>query len=275
MFLTTKIPLAAANGGETLVVTVSQDITEIKRAQADQARLIRQLEAQNSELERFAYTVSHDLKSPLITIRGFTGLLETDIEAGDREAVQSDLRQIRDTTARMQNLLEDLLKLSRIGQMVDELEELLLHDVISDAVKQLAGPISERGVRVKVSPELPRVVADRSRLTEVFQNLIENSVKFMGDQSQPEIDIGAQIHDGGTICYVRDNGIGIHQQHRERIFELFQRLGKDTDGTGIGLALVQRIVDVHGGKVWMESDGVGKGATFFVDLPDVPGRSAA
>ena len=175
----------------------------------------------------------------------------------------------------MQTLLEDLLKLSRIGRLVDELKEVLLHDVITDAVKQLTGPIAERGVRVKVSPDLPRVVADRSRLTEAFQNLIENSVKFMGDQSEPQIDVGAQTHAGGTICHVRDNGIGIDYRNRDRVFGLFQRLNTETDGSGVGLALVQRIVDVHGGKVWMESDGIGRGATVYVALPDVPGRSVA
>ena len=275
IFLTTKVPLPLAAGEGPLLATVSQDITEIKHPEREQARLIHKLEAQNKELEQFAYTVSHDLKSPLITIRGFAGLLETDIQEGNREGIQSGLRQIQETSGRMQTLLEDLLKLSRIGRLVDELEEVLLHDVITDAVQQLAGPISQRGVRVRVAPELPRIVTDRSRLTEAFQNLIENSVKFMGDQSEPQIDIGARIHDGGTICYVRDNGIGVDYRNRHRVFGLFQRLDNETDGSGIGLALVQRIVDVHGGKVWMESDGIGRGSTVYIALPDVPDRSAA
>ena len=249
IFLTTKIPLPAVNSGGPLVVTVSQNMTQIKQAESEQARLIRQLEAQNNELERFAYTVSHDLKSPLITIRGFTGLLEQDIREGNQTAVQSDLQRINETSGRMQTLLEDLLKLSRIGHLVEELEEVLLHDVITDAVRHLAGPISERGVKVKVSPNLPPVAADRSRLVEVFQNLIENSVKFMGDQTQPRIDIGAKTHDCGIICFVRDNGIGIDYPDKERVFELFQRLADDGNGSGIGLNLVQRIVDVHGGQV--------------------------
>ena len=174
----------------------------------------------------------------------------------------------------MQTLLEDLLKLSSIGKLVDELEEVLLHDVITDAVKQLAGSIAQRGVQVKVAPDLPRVVADRSRLTEVFQNLIENSVKFMGDQRHPQIDIGAQESNGGSLCYVRDNGIGIEPNHKERVFGLFHRLDAEVDGTGVGLTLVQRIVDVHGGKVWMESDGLGTGSTFYIALPGLPDRPA-
>lgn len=273
-FHTTKIPLPLADGDGPLITTVSQDITELKHAEMEQARLIDQLEAKNNELERFAHTVSHDLKSPLITIRGFTGLLANDIEEGNQEAIQSDLKQIYETSGRMQTLLEDLLKLSSIGKLVDELEEVLLHDVITDAVKQLAGSIVQRGVQVKVAPDLPRVVADRSRLTEVFQNLIENSVKFMGDQRHPQIDIGAQESNGGSLCYVRDNGIGIEPNHKERVFGLFHRLDAEVDGTGVGLTLVQRIVDVHGGKVWMESDGLGTGSTFYIALPGLPDRPA-
>ena len=265
--LTTKIPLPIIDGGDSLVATVSLDINERKRAEREQNRLIQQLAAKNNELEQFTYTVSHDLKSPLITIRGFAGLLKSDLEEGNHTAVQSDLLHISETAGRMQTLLDDLLKLSRIGRLVDKLEAVALNDVISDAVKQLVGPISQNSIRVKISPDLPRVTADRSRLTVVFQNLIENSVKFMGDQSDPQIDIGATIGDDSTICYVRDNGIGIDCPNQEQIFGLFKRLNDTEDGTGIGLALVQRIVDVHDGRVWVESDGIGMGSTFYVALP--------
>ena len=114
---------------------------------------------------------------------------------------------------------------------------------------------------------MPSVYGDRLRLLEVYQNLIDNAVKFMGDQTSPRIEIGAQQHDGEVVCFVRDNGIGIASEYHEKVFGLFERLDTVIDGTGIGLALVKRIVEVHGGRIWVESEGEGRGTTFWFTLP--------
>lgn len=257
--------------GKTAVQVVFRDITARKRAEAEREALIQELEAKNSELERFTYTVSHDLKSPLVTIRGFLGLLEKDMARGDTERVTRDLKFIYDATDKMQLLLNDLLELSRIGRLVNPPEEVSLSELVRQAADLVAGQIARRGVQLQIAPNLPTVYGDRPRLLEVFQNLIDNAVKFMGNQPAPRLEIGCWQFDQETVCYVRDNGIGIEPRFHDKIFGLFERLDPALDGTGIGLALVKRIIEMHGGRIWVESDGIGTGAAFHFTLPVVKG----
>jgi len=227
----------------------------------------QQLEAKNEELERFAYTVSHDLKSPLVTIRGFLGLLKKDIATDDQQRMQRDFDQIINATDKMQRLLDELLRLSRVGRSAHVSETVSLAELADEAVALVSGHIAEGGVEVKVLPDLPVVLGDRVRLTEVFQNLIANAVKYMGDQTEPRIEIGARSTDAEVVCFVRDNGMGIDPRYHEKVFGLFERLDASNEGTGIGLALVKRIIEVHGGRVWVESEGRGQGSTFLFTLP--------
>jgi signal transduction histidine kinase/PAS domain-containing protein len=230
--------------------------------------LISELESKNAELERFTYTVSHDLKSPLFTIRGFLGYLEQDAISGNQARLKSDLQRITDATDKMQRLLNELLELSRIGRLRNEPTCFSLAEIARDAVELVHGRIAAHGVTVHIAPDLPAVYGDRPRLAEVLQNLLDNAAKFMGDQAAPCIEIGCtgETEPGRAVCYVRDNGIGIASEHFERVFGLFNKLDPKTDGTGIGLALVKRIIEVHGGRLWVESE-VGQGSTFFFTLP--------
>ncbi|NWG34652.1 MAG: GAF domain-containing protein [Chloroflexi bacterium] len=243
--------------------------------QADLAirqELISELEAKNAELERFTYTVSHDLKSPLFTIRGFLGYLEEDALAGNRERLQSDIRRITDATNKMQQLLNDLLELSRIGRLMNEPVEICFDDLAREAVELVHGRIMERGVAVHIDAGMPVVRGDKPRLIEVLQNLVDNAAKFMGDQPHPRVEIGCDgPRNGQWVFHVRDNGIGIAPEHHERIFGLFNKLDVKGEGTGIGLSLVKRIVEVHGGRIWVESEA-GQGATFYFTLPVISGR---
>ncbi len=246
---------------------IDRDITERKRAEQERATLVAELEAKNAELERFTYTVSHDLKSPLITINGFLGVMEHDIASGDAERVRSDVTRITGATQRMTRLLDELLELSRIGRVMNHPEEIPLGELARDAVDMVAGPATTRGVDVKVAGGLPVVYGDRVRLLEVLQNLVGNAVKFMDRQPSPQVEIGAKREGDETVCFVRDNGIGIDPRYHRKVFELFDKLDQKSEGTGVGLALVKRIVETHGGRIWVESEGLGHGCTFYFTLP--------
>jgi len=262
-----KAPIRDVQGKITGLVGITRDITERKLAEIERERLIKDLEARNTELEQFTYTVSHDLKSPLVTIQGFLGYLEEDAIAGNVERVKHDSLRIKEATSKMQNLLSELLELSRIGRMMNEPEEVSFEDIVHDALRIVEGQINNRGVKVIVASDFPTVYGDKARIVELMQNLLDNACKYMGNQTQPQIEIGHTTEqNGGPVFYVRDNGIGIDPKYQERIFGLFNKLDTNTEGTGIGLALVKRIVEIHTGRVWAESDGLGKGATFFFTL---------
>lgn len=248
------------------ILTSGLDITARKHAEADREKLIGELEAKNEELENFTYTVSHDLKSPLVTINGFLGYLEQDAASGNMERLKNDTHRIRDAVNKMQRLLNELLELSRIGRMMNEPEIISFDDLAREAINIVHGQLEARGVTVQIRLNLPAVYGDRPRLTEVLQNLLDNAVKYMGAQPSPQIEIGQRGDENGKpIFYVQDNGIGIAPEYHERVFGLFNKLDAATEGSGIGLALVKRILEVHGGRVWVESED-GNGSTFYFTL---------
>jgi len=247
------------------------DVSDPQRAEAEREALIRELESKNAELERFTYTVSHDLKSPLITIRGFLGILAQDLEDGRTDRLRSDLDRMATAADAMERLLHELLRLSRIGRVVNPAEQVPFALVVHDAVALVRVRLEERGIRLLVDDPLPEVYGDRLRLVEVVQNLVENAAKFQGDQPEPRIRIGARVGDGSEpVLFVQDNGIGIEPRHQEKVFGLFQKLDPRAEGTGVGLALVRRIIEVHGGRVWIESAGRGQGTSVCFTLPPPP-----
>ena len=243
------------------------ELNERKRVEAERERIIKELETKNAELERFTYTASHDLKSPLITISGFIGLLEADAKLGNSEKFKRDLQRINEAAAKMKRLLDELLELSRIGRIVNPPEDIPFAEIAEEALSLVHGRLTAGNIRVQVQDGLPIVNGDRPRLVEVMQNLIDNAAKFMGSQPTPIIEIGAHEEDSEWIFFVRDNGIGIEVKHHQKIFGLFDKLDPRTEGTGVGLALAKRIVEVHGGHIWVESDGKGKGSMFCFTLP--------
>jgi PAS domain S-box-containing protein len=255
--------------GRKLRMAAIRDITQRKQAEIERERLIAELTARNAEMEQFTYTVSHDLKSPLVTISGFLGMLERDIASGDKQRIEKDLARIGSATNKMMRLLTDLLELSRIGRVTQPKTVISLSEIVRDALELVSGPLAERRVRVDVAPMLPDVCADRVRLVQVVQNLLENAVKYMGDQPEPLLEMGLRPDASGIVFYVRDNGIGIDPRHHERIFGLFEKLDPKSEGTGVGLALVRRILEFHGGTIWVESAATG--STFVLRLPRVDG----
>ena len=255
-------------GGRTMFTGIVKDISERKEAERERKELIEQLEQKNAELERFTYTVSHDLKSPLITIKGFAGMLVSDAEKGDIDRLREDSRRIADAAEKMKGLLDELLELSRIGRVVNPSEDVDLSELAVETIELLSGPIDEKGVDIDVAPDLPVVYGDRVRLQEVFQNLIENAVKFLGEAEEPRIEIGTEERAGRDVIFVRDNGKGVAEEYLDKVFGLFEQLDPREAGSGVGLTLVQRIVDVHGGRIWVDSEGEGEGATFYFTLQE-------
>ena len=255
------------------VIGVAIDVTARQTTQAEREALISELQAKTTELEQFTYTVSHDLKSPLITIKGFLGLLEQDAASGDAVRLKSDIDFITNAADKMQQLLDELLELSRIGRLVNPPEDIPMSELAQEAAGLVAGQLSARGVAVEIAPGMPIVRGDRPRLREVFENLLSNAAKFMGDQPQPRVEVGTHQDGEQTVFYVRDNGIGIEPQHQESVFGLFEKIDANSEGTGIGLTIVKRVIEAHDGQIWVESEGVGRGSTFYFTLSNcVPDR---
>ncbi len=250
------------------IVGAVQDITERKQVEEEREALIHELENKNAELERFTYTVSHDLKSPLVTITGFLGFLEKDAISGNIEGVKSSVNRIAGAAKKMQSLLSDLLELSRIGRLMNPPEDIPFSDIVHEAVDQVRGRLDDIDAIVEIQRDFPIVHGDRIRLVEVVQNLLENSIKYSTPSVRLRIEIGMDEPNEKKfpVFYVRDNGIGIEPQFHERIFGLFNKLDTQSEGTGIGLSLVKRIIEVHNGRIWVESEK-GKGATFYFSLP--------
>jgi len=284
-----NLPLEAADGRRIAVEFISnvyqvnqqkviqcniRDVSERKRTEQALHESTLELQHKNTELERFLYAASHDLKSPVVTVRTFLGYLEQDIQTADAERIATDVNFIRTATDKMVRLLDDLLEISRIGRLVGTPVQLTLRTLVDDALGAVAGRIAARGVAVAVTDYAVRLCGDRVRLAEVFQNLIDNACKFMGNQPVPRIEIGVATDTVELVFFVRDNGIGIDPRHRARVFNLFEKLDPKIEGTGIGLALVKRIVELYGGRIWVESAGLGQGACFYFTLPGAVGEKA-
>ena len=276
-FITSVIILVAGNAIYRLVKnvyenlsTAEREIEEREKMEQEREKLIQQLKLKNQELDRFAIRVSHDLKTPLITVAGFLGYLERDIKEGSNERVEKNVAQINAAAKKMGSFVDELLDLSRIGRITNPPTNAAFDGIVQDALKAAEGIIEAKKVKVVVEAIFPFVHADRSRIVQVMQNLISNAVKFMGEQIQPTIKIGFEEINGEHIFSVTDNGIGIAEENQERIFELFNKLDPNSDGTGIGLGIVKRIIEVHGGRIWVESEGEGKGSTFKFTLRKQP-----
>jgi PAS domain S-box-containing protein len=263
--------------GKPATLNFLTDITERKRAEEALRKAHDELEMRvkerteeltrkNTEMERFIYTVSHDLRTPLISVSGLLGFLKQDAEKGDLERMNADFRMANEAITNMDQLLMETLELSRIGRVVNPPEDVPFGEIVEDALGQTSEKIRSKGFKVSVDQNLPVVHVDRMRITEVLVNLIENSLKYMGLQANPEIEIGQRIDGMDRIFFVRDNGIGIDPSQHDKVFELFYKVDKKSEGTGAGLAIVKRIIEVHGGSIWIESE-MGQGCTVCFTLP--------
>jgi len=233
--------------------------------------LLAEVAAKNVELESFVYTVSHDLKTPIVTIEGFIGAFKEDFGDVLSQDGEKYLKYMSDAARKMELLISDLLDLSRIGRLTEKKTEFPFAALVKDVTRGLQPQIKAQGIEVNIQQALPIIYGERRRLGQVMDNLLANAVKYIGkDNPSPRIDIGVEEQDGRKAFFVRDNGIGIEERYFDKIFQIFQRLPSSKrigEGTGIGLTIVKRIIEHHGGMVWLASEP-GKGSTFFFTLKD-------
>jgi light-regulated signal transduction histidine kinase (bacteriophytochrome) len=225
------------------------------------------LEAANKELESFSYSVSHDLRAPLRAISGFSNLLWEDHKDHLDEEAKRKLGIIRGQAERMGQLIDDLLTFSRFGRKAIEPSELDMVDLAKNTFQRLHNGSEGNSIEFNVG-RLPSATADRSLLEQVWCNLLSNAIKFSSQRDKPVVEVGGIVEEDENIYYVRDNGAGFDPRYRDKLFGVFQRLHDESEfpGTGVGLALVHRIITRHGGRIWADSQP-GDGATFHFSLP--------
>ena len=267
----------ADTDGSPLILEMGLDITEQERAQSEVRRLndeleqrvkqrTAELEAANKELEAFTYSVSHDLRAPLRHISGFSKILAEEFGAAIPPEAQHHLQRIADATRRMGQLVDDLLNLGRVGRHELRLQVTGLNTVVNEVIADLKPECEGRDITWNVG-RLPYMDCDPALMKQVFQNLLSNAVKFTRPRAHAVIEVG-QVEQGGvSAVFVRDNGVGFSMKYVDKLFGVFQRLHRpeDFEGTGVGLATVQRIIHKHGGRIWAEAE-LDKGATFYFML---------
>lgn len=253
-------------GGVASYLAILRDVTEAHLLERERETALTELAARNDDLRQIHRAISHDLKSPIFTLKGFLGLLEKDLEAGQAERAKKDLATLKEVAERVGRLVEELLDFSRIERRPEDWMEVDLETVVGEVLTLLAGRIREAGATVEVG-ELAHLRGDVTLLRTIFQNLIENAVRFCTGCEEPRVEVGLRHMGAETLYYVADNGVGIAPENLERVFALFQTAGSELGGTGIGLATVRRAVEAHGGRIWVESEGEGKGTTFYFTLP--------
>ena len=254
-------------GAVQFVIAAGIDITDRRLAEAERERLLGELQTRNTEMENFVYTISHDLKNPLITIGGFAGMLGRDIGNGKMARAQDSIGEIHKAVELLKQHIEDVLELSRAGHAIATRRPVRLGDLVADVLAPMRERVASTAAEVVVAKDLPTVLVDHDGIQRVYTNLIDNAIKYRRADAPLRIDIGWQLERATLRLYVRDNGVGIDPKYQDRVFGLFQRLDTRTEGTGVGLAISRRVIEAHGGRMTVESEP-GRGSTFWISLPD-------
>ena len=273
--------------GEYIITSLLRDISERKNAEEERKRLLDELKDKNKELGQIVYIASHDLRSPLVNIQGFSRELEQAFKhvqsiISDSEEISSQtketlapvlkedipeaLQYILTSISKMDSLLSGLLRLSRLGGAALNIKNLDMNKLVLDIAKSFEYQVKEKGVTLKID-KLPSCLGDETQINQVFSNLIDNAFKYLDFSQTGTIKISGRKENGHAVYHVEDNGIGIAPEHQDKVYEIFHRLNPTaTQGEGLGLTIVRRILDRHTGKIWVESE-LGKGSKFIVSLP--------
>ncbi len=266
----TSKPLVILFGGlviDSMIFTLFLLLARANRQALHFAEIANnELQSKNSELEQYVYTASHDLKSPLFSIQGFANLLRDELEEGETQNLGEYADCIISGTERMRTNIEVLLELSRIGRSEDDFQRVSCSQLLSETISELDDQIDNAGATICTHGDIPEISADPVRVRQIFENLIVNALKYALSEESLQIDI--EFRDLRSRVQLRfgDNGPGIPEEYRERIFELFQRLDTTVQGTGVGLSIVRRVVEIHDGSIWIEQSPQG-GAMFCIELP--------
>ncbi|MEW6536586.1 MAG: ATP-binding protein [Candidatus Auribacterota bacterium] len=248
----------------------TRDISDRKQAEAVREKLIKDLEQRNAEMEQIAYAFSHDLKTPLVTIESFLNLLKREFFQGNDHNFDDYTARIANAAKKMHQLLDGLLELSYAGITVTERQPIDLIELIAEAQAILEIPIGFTKARIEVDQNIPLIYGDRNQWLRVIVNLLDNAVKFRNPAVPPHIRIRFHNNGGQGVVCIEDNGIGIRKEYSEKIFALFHKLDRGSEGNGIGLTIVKRIIELHGGKIWVVPNAGGTGSSFCFTVQTHP-----
>ena len=261
-----NVAIKAFKVGDGLGIILG-DITSRKQMEKDLIQALEELKRKNKELDDYTYTVSHDLREPLITIQGLSEMLYR--KYGDKldRSMVPYIRRISSASQWLERLVSDLLELSRAGKKAGEFREVKVKSILGLSLKSIESLLRKKHVELKQPSDFPTIYCDKTGMQQVFNNLLDNALKYMGSQRKPKVEIGWSKNKDQYIFWVKDNGIGIKKEDQEKIFHAFYRgSGASKEGTGIGLSIAKKVIESHGGKIWVKSRP-GRGSTFYFIIP--------
>jgi PAS domain S-box-containing protein len=252
--------------GKRFLMEIFRDVTKRKEIEEELHKTLKELETKSKELDDYVRMISHDLRTPLVTIQGFTSLLKNKYGNELNEEARHYLERISAGAENMKALATDILEFSKVGREDIVMEDVALKTLVSSGIESLRDSIENKGAKVMVPRKLPTVHCDSEQMKVVFTNLLDNALKYASPDRSPRIEISWEATAEEAIIWVKDNGLGIEEKHWTMIFKPFERVEKDEKGTGIGLSIVKRIIERHDGRIWVESR-FGEGSTFYFTIP--------